>query len=116
VLRDYTKGLLLRTDVAGGELDGESEQHFRMSEAIATLEREIFLAGYFKALGMGAGPCDLCETCDVDGLCCLPEQARPSMEACGIDVYTTVRQIGWKIDVVRTTKSPCRFFGLVLIE
>jgi len=31
---------------------------------ICTLEREAFLAGYYKAFGMSAGPCSLCEKCN----------------------------------------------------
>jgi len=38
------------------------------------------------------------------------------MEACGIDVYATVRQAGWEIEVVQTPEPPFRLFGLVLME
>ena len=82
----------------------------------AALEREFFLAGYYKAFGLGAGPCHLCETCAFDEGCRHPEQARPSMEACGIDVYATARKHGFTINVVRTRKDPQHYFGLVLIE
>ena len=82
----------------------------------ATLERKLFLAGYYKALGLGAGPCNLCETCAFEQGCRHPEQARPSMEACGIDVFATVRSHGFTIDVVRTRKAPQHYFGLVLVE
>jgi predicted metal-binding protein len=83
---------------------------------VAALERELFLVGYHRALGMGAGSCRLCKECDPSGPCRFPHQARPSMEACGIDVYTTVRQAGWEIEVVQTKESPFRLFGLVLME
>ena len=38
------------------------------------------------------------------------------MEACGVDVFTTVRNAGWEIDVVRTHESEYRFFALVLVD
>jgi hypothetical protein len=38
------------------------------------------------------------------------------MEACGLDVYTTVHQAGWEIEVVETQEAPFRLFGLVLME
>ena len=82
----------------------------------ASLEREIFLAGHYKALGLGAGPCDLCETCAFDKGCRHPDEARPSMEACGIDVYATARKHGFAINVVRTRQDPQHYYGLVLIE
>lgn len=82
----------------------------------AALERELFLAGHYKALGLGAGPCRLCEECQFDEGCRHPREARPSMEACGIDVYATARKHGFTIDVVRTRKDAEHYFGLVLID
>lgn len=79
------------------------------------LEREVFLAGYYKALGLGSGPCELCPECAFDAGCRHPDQARPAMEACGIDVFATARKHGFTIDVVRSRKDPQHYFGLVLI-
>lgn len=87
------------------------------SKKIATaLEKKLFLAGYYKALGLGAGPCELCENCAFDDGCRHPDKAHPSMEACGIDVFATVRSHGFTIDVVRTRKAPQHYFGLVLVK
>jgi predicted metal-binding protein len=80
------------------------------------VEREVFLAGYYKALGLGSGPCQLCATCSFEEGCRHAEEARPAMEACGIDVFATARKHGFTIDVVRTRKAPQHYFGLVLIE
>jgi hypothetical protein len=38
------------------------------------------------------------------------------MEACGIDVFATVRAAGWEIEVVRDRGDEYRFFALVLID
>ncbi|HSR13700.1 MAG TPA: DUF2284 domain-containing protein, partial [Thermodesulfobacteriota bacterium] len=82
----------------------------------AEMEREIFLSGYHKAFGLGAGPCRLCSSCAFDEGCRNPDKARPALEACGIDVFTTVRKHGFRIDVVKDYKDPQRFFGIVLID
>jgi predicted metal-binding protein len=82
----------------------------------AKLEREVFLAGHYKALGLGSGPCPLCRECAFEEGCRHAEQARPAMEACGIDVFATARKHGFTIDVVRSHKDPQHYFGLVLIE
>jgi predicted metal-binding protein len=81
---------------------------------IPILEREIFLDGHFKAFGMGAGPCNLCKSCAK--LCRHPEKTRPAMEACGIDVYATVRNNGYPIDVLKTQQCNGNYYGIVLIE
>ena len=38
------------------------------------------------------------------------------MEACGIDVFATVRRHGFTIDVVRGRKDQQHYFGLVLVH
>ncbi len=116
VLSHYRQALLLRMERAGEGWKEETRQRRQMSEVVAALERELFLAGHYRAWGMGAGPCRLCKECDLSSPCRFPHQARPSMEACGIDVYTTVRQAGWEIEVVQTLEAPFRLFGLVLME
>ncbi len=82
----------------------------------ATLERDIFLSNYYKAFGLGAGPCRLCSDCAFEEGCRYPDEARPSMEACGIDVYATARKHGFTINVVKDDSDPQHYFGLVLIE
>jgi len=114
VLRHYRQALLLRVEGTGWEQ--EDQQCRRLNEVVVALERELFLAWYHRAWGMGAGPCVFCETCNLAGPCRFPRQARPSMESSGIDVYTTVRQAGWEIEVVQTPEAPFRLFALVLME
>lgn len=81
------------------------------------LERELFLAGYYRAFGLGAGPCRLCEAaCAFAEGCRHPYEARPSMEACGIDVFQTARANGFQIEVVGDYDQPQHYFGLVLAE
>jgi predicted metal-binding protein len=116
VLSHYRQALLLCMEGQGGGWKAETRKRRQMSEVVADLERELFLVGHHRAWGMGAGPCRLCKECDLSSPCRFPDKARPSMEACGIDVYTTVRQAGWEIEVVQTKESPFRLFGLVLME
>ena len=87
----------------------------RPTKIVAKLEREIFLAGFYKAFGLGAGPCRLCRTCNLKE-CVRPDDARPSMEACGIDVFATARGNGFPIEVVRDYSSDENRYGVVLIE
>jgi len=81
---------------------------------IPELEREVFLDGYFKVFGMGAGPCLLCEKCAKS--CRHTDKTRPAMEACGIDVYTTVKNNGFPIKVLKESNCKGNYYGIVLIE
>jgi predicted metal-binding protein len=87
-----------------------------INEIVPRLERKIFLAGYYKALGLGSGPCYLCGKCDTSKRCKHPYLARPSMESCGIDVFHTARTNGFNIEVVRTKRQKGDYFGVVLID
>ena len=87
----------------------------RVTKSMVTLEREVFLQGYHKVLALGAGPCNLCKSCPEDG-CKHPDKARPSMEACGIDVFSTARNNGYPIEVVVDESSEQNYYGLLLIE
>jgi predicted metal-binding protein len=84
---------------------------------VVQLERVIFLKGFWKVLALGAGPCFLCKTCPVKGgRCRHAQRARPSMEACGIDVFSTVRKAGLPIEVVRDRQQSPDYYGLVLVD
>ena len=107
VLDEYEIGILIHFG---------SKEWQEVDALVATLEREAFLAGYYKALGLGSGPCTLCESCHLKGGCQHPEEARPSMEACGIDVYRTARTAGFPIEVVVDYSSPQNYYGLLLLQ
>jgi predicted metal-binding protein len=115
VLDEFKRAVLLRLGpLTDSDYDESHAQ--RLRTAALALERELFLAGHYKAWSMLCGPCELCETCVMDGPCVHPEEARPSMEACGIDVFATVRNAGWEIDVVRDKNEPYRRFAVVLVD
>ena len=88
----------------------------RLNDAAYGLEGAPFLTGFHEAWMMGAGPCDVCASCHVEGPCVRPERARPSMDGCGIDVFTTVRNAGWTIEVVQDECDEYRYFACVLVD
>lgn len=87
----------------------------RPNSIVIQLERELFLSGFYKALGFGAGPCRLCSTCHSEQ-CVHPASARPSMEACGIDVFATARANEFPIEVLSDYSAEENFYGLILID
>lgn len=86
------------------------------NDLLVELERSLFLDGFYKAFAMGSGPCTLCPECNTSGTCRNAERARPSMEACGIDVFATARKHGLPIEVVRAHNQERNIYGLVLVE
>ena len=106
ILDCYKRGILMHFDT-----------DVEIKEIVFELERKIFLFGFWKAFGLGAGPCYFCQECPVEeGQCRYPERARPSMEACGIDVFSTVRKVGFPVEVIRTTRQCPNYYGLILVD
>ncbi len=103
MLADYKYALLIHGD-----------EYTDIRKTVYMLEREIFLDGYYKAYGMGSGPCNLCSKCPE--FCSHAEKARPSMEASGIDVFKTAQTNGFPIKVLKSTDCKGNYFGVVLIE
>lgn len=114
MMKEYSSALLMQ--IADIPPEREMKTSRKLKKIVAELERELFLDGYYKAFGMTSGPCRLCRTCNTEKHCKYPYEARPSMEACGIDVYQTVRNVGFKLEVVRTEDSCCTYNGIILIE
>ena len=110
VIDSYQKAILLHQRLAKGE------RGKNFNEALVRLEIKIFLEGYYKAWSMGSGPCRLCKKCDLTVSCQHGYEARPSMEACGIDVFKTARDNGFPIDVVKSHGEERNIFGLILVE
>jgi predicted metal-binding protein len=110
VIDSYQMAMLLHRRLAKGE------RGKNFNETLVRLEIKIFLEGYYKAWSMGSGPCRLCKECNLTTSCQHGYEARPSMEACGIDVFKTARDNGFPIDVVKTHGEERNIFGLILVE
>jgi predicted metal-binding protein len=107
LLREYKRALLFRM----------KPDKKKMLKSLTNLERMIFLEGYRKALAFSGGSCNLCVACNMKTRTCRkPELARPSMEACGIDVFETARRTGYQISIMKDKNSDFTYFGLVLID
>ncbi len=88
-----------------------------VNQRMLDLEREVFLAGYQKAFVFPQAPCRLCSRClGTDKECRHPYQSRPTLEAFGVDVYSTARMAGYPIQVVKRFDEEMNRYGLLLIE
>ena len=114
VVRRYRRAILVTYE--SGRRGTERALRKKMHRDMLALEREIFLDGYHKALAFVAGPCNLCKECDVAEPCPRPGEPRPSMESCGIDVFSTFARAGVTLEVVPDVGMPYKLCGLVLVE
>ena len=89
----------------------------KLHNIVNKVEAQANMLGYRFATGFKAGSCGLCPECSIihsERTCRHPFQARPSMEAVGIDVFQTAENAGLPFDIV--TKDKAVWNGLVLIN
>jgi predicted metal-binding protein len=131
IVDEYRYGILFQLDAPVADFVGDEwrKLHVKMEllhkHILAQLEGKAFHMGFTLALGFAAGECYLCVPevrCAVlDGEECRhPLRARPAMEACGFDVFTIAKKVGWKIVPIGHTSQahgiPCAsLIGLVLV-
>jgi predicted metal-binding protein len=81
------------------------------------LEREVFLSDHRKAFLLFMDSCGICEECTGKRETCKnPRLSRPTPEALGIDVFATVRQIGYPIHVLKDYNEVMNRYAFLLIE
>jgi predicted metal-binding protein len=116
ILKEYEWAIFMKFEGAqAGNAEDAEKYEKSLPDLVVKIEREAFLKGYYAAFGMAAGPCPFCEDeCNLEK-CRHPYEARPSMEGCGIDVFATVRNAGFKIKVVRTESEKPTFYALLLV-
>ncbi|HDS45066.1 MAG TPA: DUF2284 domain-containing protein [Methanomicrobia archaeon] len=134
LIQCYERALVARFEAIPNETVPPRRIHHYLWDAIRIvhdtmfeLERYAFLSGYYQAFAMVALPCTYCEDClpEREGLeldqvpkrfCTHQGKVRPAMEACGIDVITTVRDAGYELEVLTSSGEKIVLFGLLLID
>lgn len=115
-LDGYQHGILIHTEAPlTPDLLERRRENRKM---VVDLERELFLAGYYKAFAFLSGACALCKECGkVRGeLCQQGLRVRPSMEACGIDVYQTAHNHGFPLKPLRGKAETRNYYALIMVD
>ena len=105
LLKEYEYAILVKNDSSKND-----------HPVLIELERRAFLSNLPKSLALGSGRCLLCNECNISGGCVHPEQARPSMEACGIDVFSTALKAGYEMTVKTAKDQSYSRFSLLLLR
>jgi predicted metal-binding protein len=115
--REYTLAAVFHFAKAMERPEDRHEWTKGISEGLLELERRVFISGYRKAFLLYLDSCHLCGTCSgSEKPCFLPKQARPTPEALGVDVFATVRQIGYPIEVLSDYDQTMNRYAFLLIE
>ena len=89
----------------------------KLNRRLLKLEKEVFIQGYEKAFLLFFDSCNICEVCPGKKEECLePKLSRPTPEALCVDVYSTVRKIGYPIQVLADYSQKMNRYAFLLVE
>ena len=81
-----------------------------------SLERMLFLEGYYKAFSLVGECCALCKECAYPEDCRFPQEKRPSVESFSIDVIGTLKNLGKTSKIATRTGDNYNYYGIILLE
>jgi predicted metal-binding protein len=88
----------------------------KVNSQLSKLEREVFLSGYQKAFLLLVAPCNICKECaGVKEKCNEPALSRPTPEGMAIDVFSTVRQLDYPIEVLSDYAQEMNRYAFLMI-
>ncbi|MBW1803230.1 MAG: DUF2284 domain-containing protein [Deltaproteobacteria bacterium] len=118
VLDAYQRAILFHVEPSKAGSQPARKARAKLLNGLTDLEGEMFKDGYYKAFVILAGPCHLCKECAKikEEPCLFRQKARPSMEACGIDVYQTARNNGFFVEPLREKTDPRNDYCLMLVD
>lgn len=115
--KEYRTAVIFHFEKTVGKPEDRFEWSREVNEGLVALEREIFLSGYQKAFALVIDNCTMCEECTGTRESCKnPRMARPTPEAMGIDVYTTVQKYDYPIHVLADFSEKMNRYAFLLIE
>jgi predicted metal-binding protein len=88
----------------------------RCWKGTVSLERLLFLEGYYKAFSLVGECCALCKECAYPENCRFPQEKRPSVESFSIDVIGTLKNLGTGSTIATQTCDTYNYYGIILLE
>lgn len=115
--REYKRGVVFHI---AKKVDRPEDRHpwsRKLSLELLKLEQEIFKAGFVKVFLVFFDSCGICLECAGDRTTCKePKLARPTADALAVDVFRTVRKLGYPIDVLSDYDQEMNRYAFLLLE
>jgi len=114
---EYKRAILLHFQKIAPDKLERKAWSARTNLKLVQLERDIFLVGYPKAFLLFMDSCEICAECVPERANCKePKLSRPSPEGMAVDVFTTVRKLGYPIDVLTDTAQTMNRYAFLLVD
>jgi len=115
--REYSRAVVFRFEK---KVDQPEDRHAwtrKVNAKLSKLEREVFVSGYERAFLLFMDTCHSCGECTGERVKCqAPRVARPAPEALAVDVYSTVRQLGYPVQVLADYSEAMNRYAFLLVD
>lgn len=120
ILKEYALALLLVGSTSCIDFYRENNRkrlkQLRGWKGTLSLERMLFLEGFYKAFSLVGECCALCKTCAYPQDCRFPMEKRPSIESFSIDVIGTLKNLGVSPRVASHKEQSYSYYSIILLE
>jgi predicted metal-binding protein len=114
---EYSLAVIIRFDKKMEKPEDRFAWTRKVNIKLLELEKEIFCSGFQKAFLLFMDSCNICRSCEEKKEDCKePKLSRPTPEALGIDVYSTVRKVELPIQVLSDYSQKMNRYAFLLIE
>ena len=114
---EYSSAVVFHFEKQVDKPDDRHPWSRKVNLGLSKLEREVFLSGYRKAFLLFMDSCPLCDECAGRREDCKnPKMMRPSPEGMAVDVFATVRQFGFPIQVLADYSQTMNRYAFLLVE
>jgi len=113
---EYREALVLRFEKEVAKPEDRHAWTRKINLELIKLERDLFLLGYPKAFVLFMDTCGICPECaETRDECKDPGRMRPAPDSMAVDVFTTVRRIGYSIQVLDRYNQKMDRYAFLLI-
>lgn len=120
LLSEYSMALLLVGNQKFPEFYLNNHQkrlrQIRSWKGTVSLERILFLNGYYKAFSLVGAACALCKKCAYPDECRFPGERRPSLESLSIDVIGTLLKLDRTPKIAQHKSEAYSYYAMILVE
>jgi predicted metal-binding protein len=114
---EYSEGAIVHFEKKLEDPEERHEWARDNNEKLLGLERDVFLADNPKTFLLFMDFCSLCKNCGEERIKCKNKKsARPPPEAMAVDVFSTVRQLGYPIEVLQDYSQTMNRYAFLLIK
>ncbi|MHA2298739.1 MAG: DUF2284 domain-containing protein [Candidatus Hodarchaeales archaeon] len=115
--REYKEAVIFHLEKIFDDPDDRHAWTKEMSLKLVDVEKEVFLSGYVKAFLLVMDSCGICKECTKERENCKhPKLARPTPEGMAVDVFATVKQVGYPISVLKDYTEKMNRYAFLMIE